>query len=197
MNVAKLVLRIAVTVWLAAVAAQDLLHQRIPNWLVIPVMFAGLLWQIYRLAVGQSLGILFSVISWLVIFLIWRVHIFGGGDAKLLMGLLALFPDERLLFLIAVAVVLVAIPLVLYRAFQGFRTGPVEAEEEETPVMEEEAAPREETTDPLFRGSSLAALVSRWKIRVPLPTQEKLETRGKPFVWVFALPGVVYVWWLF
>jgi Flp pilus assembly protein protease CpaA len=197
MNVAKLAFDIVVTVWLAAVAAQDLLHQRISNWLVIPVMFGALLWQIYRFAVGQSLGILFTVISWVVIFFIWRVHIFGGGDAKLLMGLLALFPDQRLLFLISAAVVLVAIPLVLYRAFRGFRTGPVETEEEETPVMEEEAAPREERVDPLFRGSSLATLVSRWKIRIPLPTQEKLETRGKPFVWVFALPGVVYVWWLF
>ena len=196
MNIAKLVLKVFVTVWLLSVSAVDLLYRRISNWLVMPVMFGGLAWRIYRLGIGHYWGLLFTIISWMVIFMIWRVHIFGGGDAKLLMGLLALFPDERLLFLICIGIVLVAIPLVLYRLFCGFRTDPAETEEEEAPVTREEEEGAS-NRDPLFRASSLAILISTWKTRIPWPSREKLEAKGKPFVWVFALPGMVYVWWLF
>jgi len=197
MGIAQLALRIAATVWLVAVSAVDLLYQRIPNWLVMPIMFGGLVWRIYHSAVQHSPGIFFTLVSWVIIFMLWRIHVFGGGDAKLLMGLLALFPDKRLLFLICVCVVLVAIPLILYRVVRGFRTGPAEPEEKKAEVTPEEDASEEGKRDPFFRASSLAALVSTWKTRIPWPTRERLETKGKPFAWVFALPGVVYVWWLF
>ncbi|MFO7917086.1 MAG: A24 family peptidase [Anaerolineae bacterium] len=183
---ARLIVKLFVTVWLVVVPAVDLLHRRIANWLVVPVILCGVVWQIYRSGTGRSSVLLFIAISWMVIFAIWRVHIFGGGDAKFLMALFALFPDERFLLLVCLGVVLVAIPFFLWTRRRDFRAGPVETER----------APEKEGRAP-FCVSSLADLVYAWKTRVSWPSRKKLESRGQPFVWGFALPGVVYVWWLF
>lgn len=174
MSVPVLSLKLLITFWLVAISAVDLVYRRISNWLVVPVMFGGLVWQIYRFGRGHASGLLFAVISWMVIFALWKAHIFGGGDAKFLMGLFALFPDEGLLLLVCVGVVLAAMPLILHDIVRGFRTDPAEVE----------------------GGARREASGSRWTIQIPWPSQKRLRTTGKPFVWGFALPGVIYVWWL-
>ncbi|MFP3896425.1 MAG: prepilin peptidase [Anaerolineales bacterium] len=169
---ARLLLKLFITAWLVAVSAVDLLYQHISNWLVVPVMFGGLVWQISRSERGHSSSLLFIVIFWTVIFVIWRAHIFGGGDAKFLMALFALFPDERLLLSVCVGVMLISIPLLLGRMAGGLPTS-LDGE-----------------------GRDSRADLFPWKARISWPNRERLESEGQPFVWILALPSVVYVWWL-
>ncbi len=191
MDMAELILKLFVTVWLVVASVVDLLYRRIPNGLVAPIMAGGLVWQIYRFAMGRSSGLPFAVVAWAVIFAIWKVHIFGGGDAKFLMALFALFPDERLLLLVCVGVVLVATPLILCRIVRRLCTVPTGTEEGTAGDVPGEAG-RGPISPP-----SLTDRVSAWGTPIPWPGAEKLESRGQPFVWGFALPGLVYVWWFF
>ena len=111
-----LAFKIVVTLWLVAVSVWDRLERRVPNWLVLPVMGAAFMWRVYTSIIQASANDIFSVLlAWLVIFTIWRANVFGGGDAKLLMGLFALFPTMRFLILLSLVVVVVSAPLVVYR----------------------------------------------------------------------------------
>jgi hypothetical protein len=54
---------------------------------------------------------------WLVIFLLWVLRFYGGGDAKVLMFLFALFPTERLLYVLLAMALVVGLPL-LWRKYR-------------------------------------------------------------------------------
>ena len=161
-----LAFKVVVTLWLIAVSVWDRLERRVPNWLVLPVMGVAFTWQLYSSVIRKSVDdIVFISLAWLVIFTIWRANVFGGGDAKLLMGLFAMFPTMQFLMLLAVLVVVVSAPLVVYRRVKRLRST--------------------HTTDQPSPKKSL------------FPTAEELRTKGEPNCWAFALPGVIYAWWVF
>ena len=161
-----LALKAAATLWLAAISIWDRRHRRVPNSLVLPVLGGALVWRIYEAIAHRSDRILFIIVAWIVLFMMWRLHILGGGDAKFLMAMLALFPTTPFLVLLSLTVLLVRTPLLIIKyARRGGR----------------------ETVHALRRRLRDGAL---------LPTAEELQTEGRPHCWTYALAGVIYLWWV-
>jgi len=154
-----LTIRLVLTCWLVAAAVWDWRRGIIPNWLTLPVMLAVGGMRLYQ-GQPQVLAI------WVVLYLIWRMNIMGGGDAKLLMGLFALFPTYEFALLFLVLVLIALTPVLIVRHW-GKRLGDL-----------------------------VVGVVSRIRLGHLLPTQEELRTQGKQYAWVFCLPGVIYLWWL-
>jgi Flp pilus assembly protein protease CpaA len=169
MSVTELVFKIVVSVWLVAVAVVDRLERRVPNVLVLPAMAGALGWQVYLAFRDKSLGSLVAMlVVWVIIFGIWRLHFFGGGDAKLLMALFGLFPTIKFMMLWAVVVVVLGVPRMIYKRFRAKQT------------VAAGSAPKTRLLETLFH----------------LPTEEDLRTKGTPDAWVFAVAGAIYLWWL-
>ena len=102
-------LRIGVSVWLIVISVVDLRSRRIPNALVLPVLFAALAW---RLAHGNWLVGLVCV----GLYLLWLTGFLGGaGDAKLLMALVALFPAVEFVLILGAVVLAVTLPWMAVR----------------------------------------------------------------------------------
>ena len=183
-------LRLALTAWLFAIAICDLRTGKVPNKLTLPIM---LVFGLYRLV--QSLGIWlwpiigpgnaapnwilalephfvtlsspsFVWIAWLSVFILWNLHFMGGGDAKLLMGMLAVFARLDFVLVLALGILVVGVPLVFLTY-------------------------RETKFGALLKGVFGRVLTGRI-----LPTEKELAERGKPYAWLFCLPGVIYAWFL-
>jgi Flp pilus assembly protein protease CpaA len=149
--------RLAITVWLCSVAILDWRTGLIPNWLTLPVaVIAGGL-RAYQ-------GTWSFLIAWVLVYLMWRVNVMGGGDAKLLMGLFALFPSYDFVIVFAVSVLAVSIPLIIIKHWG-------------------------KTSSELVQG-----IANRLGRRNVLPTQEELKDQGRRYAWTFCLAGVVYAW---
>jgi len=145
------------TAWLAAAALWDARWAIIPNWLTLPLMLAVGVLRLY-----QRQWIVLPI--WVLVYLLWRVNIIGGGDAKLLMGIFALFPTFDFAFVFAVLVAAVTLPLLV---LQHWGRRPAD----------------------LVRG-----VAHRLHEGPLMPTREELETEGRQYAWTFCLPGVVYLW---
>lgn len=111
-------------------------------------------------------ALLFMMVAWGFCFALWELHILGGGDAKTLMGMFALFPTFDFAVFLAVSVLVLSLPLLLHR-LRGRR----------------------------LRGIS-QAISKRLKEGPFFPTQRELEEEGRPYAWTFCLPGVAYLWFL-
>jgi Flp pilus assembly protein protease CpaA len=184
-------IRLALTAWVAAVAVWDWRRAIIPNRLTLPVVAAvaatrlgqALWYALYLLVLRIDLGSLgrtaftrwpadpqapwrLGVILgiWVLIFSLWELNIIGGGDAKLLMGLFALFPTYEFALLFAILVLAVSVPMIIARHW-GKR--------------------------PSDLAAAVADRIGRGRF---LPTREELETKGQQYAWTFCLPGVVYLW---
>lgn len=186
--------RVVVTLWLLTISYVDARTAIIPNWLTLSAMsllgawrllragwhVVGLLWMRLSPALGHPVGwvqravseqqaipaLLFVVIAWAFCFLLWELHVLGGGDAKTLMGIFALFPSTDFVFFLAVAMLVLSMPLLLLK-MRGRRLSEL-----------------------------LAQLAKRLRSKSLLPTQRELETEGRPYAWTFCLPGVLYLWLL-
>ncbi len=99
---------------LFGIAVKDFQEQRIPNLVTYPLMFAGLA----RAAFLRDASFL---LYWFVLWLAWEAHFMGAGDTKLLMGLFGLWPDMRLAYVVAAAVLLTGIPYLLYKYRRQWR----------------------------------------------------------------------------
>lgn len=128
-----------------------------PNWLTVPVMFITAGARLYQ---GQW----HILLVWALVFLIWLLHIMGGGDAKLLMGLFALFPTREF-FLLFGTVVIAILVVILLRKYWG-------------------QSPR----------ALLRSVVERLEANQALPTEDELEKKGQRYAWVFCVPGIIYLW---
>jgi Flp pilus assembly protein protease CpaA len=89
---------IAGTCLLVAAARYDILRRRVPNWIPYLMIGTGMLAMVAELVHGM---LAHSDILWawmlIVLFLtLWRLDVFGGGDAKVLMGLATLMPHFAL-----------------------------------------------------------------------------------------------------
>ncbi|MCW5851445.1 MAG: prepilin peptidase [Anaerolineae bacterium] len=154
-----LVVRLAITVWLLAAAWSDIRTGRIPNWMTLSVMaVVGL----YQLVVARQWLVL---VIWLVLFVLWELNFMMAGDAKLLMGLFALFPSLDYALVLAVGGMIELIPLLILR----YRSRPL------TTTL-----------------TSVALRVQNGQL---VPTRAELVREGRRLAWVFCLPSIVYVWW--
>lgn len=161
-----LALKVGVTLWMVVASAWDMRHHRLPNALVLPVMLGAMLWQLYRLIAYADTSILFALIAWVVVFLLWQGHILGGGDAKVLMALFAMFPTVSFLILFSLVKVGVTVPLLVAR-YWGRRPAD------------------------LWHDLRQRTREGRW-----LPDQQELRIKGQSNCWTYCLPGAVYLWWL-
>lgn len=133
----------------------DLETRRVPNWLTLPAMAVVGVWRVWA---GPS-----SVFGiWLILFALWSVHIFGGGDAKLLMVFSAVFSEVTFIVWLCVVAVLAVIPLLL-RKYRG-------------------TSPRV-----LFRRAWLRFWLGPWQ-----PTKEELDQGGQPTTWILGLAAASY-----
>jgi Flp pilus assembly protein protease CpaA len=162
-----LAFRVAISVWLLSVAVWDHWRRRVPNWLVLPVMLGALGYQVYLFIVDRpASGLGFALLAWAMLLMMWQLHFFGGGDAKFLMALFALFPTTQFLVLFALVVLAASVPLLIYQVWR--RRG----------------------------GSILSQVRRRLRDGQLLPTEQDLHARGRPYCWTFALPGVIFLWWI-
>ena len=97
-----MVFNVVLSAYLIVAAAWDLRRGIVPNWLTVPAL---------ALAGGCQLcqGHWEFLQAWAAIFTLWMLRFFGGGDAKLMMALFALFPGVD--FLVAFCWVAVAATL--------------------------------------------------------------------------------------
>jgi len=154
-----LLLKLLATAWLVAAAAWDWRTGLIPNWLTMPVVAGVGALRFYQ-------GHWYVLIIWVLLYLVWRVNFVGGGDAKLLMGLFALFPTDAFALLFGVVVLAVTVPAILLKHWGKH---------------------------PLRLMQEVAGRLSAGKL---LPTREELEQQGRRYAWSFCLAGIVYTWWL-
>ena len=155
--------KLAVTIWLAIVAVWDSRTGLIPNWLTLPVALVGGALSLYA---GPMEARVILLLCWAVLLIIWQLHIFGGGDAKFLMGLFALFPRVDFALVFCIVLFLVTLALVV-------------------------AAWRRQRPGDLGRG-----LAARLAERQFLPTSDELARRGRHYAWTFSLAGAVALWLL-
>jgi len=161
---AALAIQAAVTCWMVAVALNDHYSGRIPNWLVIPVMLGAGLLRAVEVFLGHPGRIVFVLIAWTLIFAMWMAHFIGGGDAKFLMGMFALFPSMEFTAVLAFFLLIITLPLLIW-GLRGQTAGRIKDE-----------------------------LQTRMYTGQVLPTEEDLRTRGRRYAWTFAIPGIVYTW---
>jgi Flp pilus assembly protein protease CpaA len=186
-----LLCRIVLTAWLAAIAWNDRRTTTIPNWLVLPAMglFGG--WRLGREAWhilgamlvrlggapgnwaqrasvdGQAWPVLrFMLVAWFLCLALWEIHVIGGGDAKTLMALLALFPNADFVVVLCGMVFILGLFLLVFK-LRGLRLRDVPA-----------------------------AVTAWFRAGYWFPTQQRLTQEGKPYAWIFCLPGVLYLWLL-
>ena len=94
--------------YLALAAAWDLKSGVVPNRLTVPAMAAAAGWQVYR-GHWEFLG------AWLIIFTLWMLRFFGGGDAKLMMALFAVFPRVDFLVFFCWVALAASLPQVVFK----------------------------------------------------------------------------------
>jgi Flp pilus assembly protein protease CpaA len=135
---AILLLKLVITAWLGMTAFWDLRTAKIPNQLTFPAMAAtgGFrlchgLWGLfllltahggnpassdYGLLGGNMPGIenlLFTLVAWAVIFGGWKLNVMGGGDAKVIMVLFALFPTHDFTLTFCFVALVALLPLLV------------------------------------------------------------------------------------
>jgi hypothetical protein len=96
------------TALLILIAFQDLRTQTVSPFITMAWMGMSIVRSIIE---WDASFLLF----WSVIFLLWSLHFYGGGDAKLLMGLFGLMPDIRLLWIISIVLVVAGIPFLAHK----------------------------------------------------------------------------------
>ena len=159
MSSEELLLRGVISAFLVSGAVCDLRSRQVPPLLTLPAMAV----------VG---GVRFReahhevFISWLVIFLLWSVHFFGGGDAKVLMVEIALFPGPGFLVTLSLFALACSVPMLVVKYRRS---------------------------SPLVLARSFAQRV--WTGNL-LPTGRGLKEEGRPTTWIFALAGMAYAWLL-
>ena len=142
---ADLAFRSALSGLLIAMSLFDLRTRLIPAWLTHPVLVAIALaralqgdvaaplllfaaftdqwWQLLIVLVANMSAPSLPkytadpavTFAWLGVLALWRAHLFGGGDAKLLMILFGLYPTFELVTVLAVVSIAVSVPLLVWQ----------------------------------------------------------------------------------
>jgi Flp pilus assembly protein protease CpaA len=117
-----LVVRLGLSIVLVGLGVYDLWRARVPNLVVLPLLVTTIPLTAIRLTAGDmSLGqVGLIVTTWAVCLCLWSLHIFGGGDMKLVMALVGLFPALEFVLLLSGSVL---IGLLVVLACQSGRAG--------------------------------------------------------------------------
>lgn len=107
-SVDALLAKIGFTILLLCISVQDWRTRTVSAAITLPWMLIAV-----ARAIAQRDPMLLPF--WLGIFWLWRLHIYGGGDAKLLMGLFGLWPDLRLLWITSGALIVTGLPLLILK----------------------------------------------------------------------------------
>ena len=94
--------------YLALAAAWDLKSGLVPNWLTVPALACAGGWQL-------SQGHWVFLQAWAVLFALWMLRFFGGGDAKLMMVLFALYPSVEFLVFFCWAALAATLPQIILK----------------------------------------------------------------------------------
>jgi len=97
----------ALALWLGAMSVYDLKTRQVPNWLTLPPLLGVLAWQ---LAHGWQ-----ALIPLPALYLLWRLNIMGGADAKVLMALFGLWPTVDFLLFFCLGYLAIMLPVILWR----------------------------------------------------------------------------------
>ncbi|MDP2975399.1 MAG: A24 family peptidase [Anaerolineales bacterium] len=103
------------------VSLHDLRRGRIPNWVTLPLLGIGLLWN-FPSFLRAGPGALETWLACLLLFAAWRAGWLGGGDAKLWIALLWLAPAaqaQTTALVMSGAFVLTALAQLLWRKFNN------------------------------------------------------------------------------
>ncbi len=166
----ELMAKLGLTFWMLRISYGDHVSGRIPNRQTAPV-FLGV--GLYRLIEGAMhwgdkgwLQVIGLLVAWAVLFGMWTLHFIGGGDAKFLMALFALFPSLEFLAVLAFGLLII---MVFVLGFEALRN------------------------KPSIRGT-IETWRARLLTGQLLPTEAELQTRGRRYAWTFALPAMAYAW---
>ncbi len=164
---AKILAQLVLVAWMVAVSVMDHRSGRIPNWITAPV-FLGV--GAVRLVVafsGDWGPFAFMFVAWVILFALWMLNFLGGGDAKFLMALFALFPGMEFTAVLALILLVIMVPLLIVE-WRG-------------------ASP----------GGVVSGLKARLVTGEILPTRDELQSQGRRYAWTFAIPAIVYtvVYW--
>ena len=165
---ARLVIGVTLSVLLLGLAYCDLGQRRVPNKVVRPLLAGALLVLAIRLSLGQlKLGeATLIVATWFTCIALSWLRVFGGGDMKLMMALIALFPDMQLVYL-SLGAALAGLLLILV-------------------VTERRAG--------LSRFVALLMMASQGALPGRAEIAEAYRTRGQPVTFVFSLAAIAYLW---
>lgn len=166
----ELLVKAALTLWMVHISYGDHMRGRIPNRMTAPV-FLGV--GLYRLLEGalhlggkgwpQVVGLL---LAWSVLFGMWMLHFMGGGDAKFLMALFALFPAVEFLAVLAFGLLIIMVVVLAVEALQ-----------------------KRPSLGKVVDGWRARLLTGQF-----LPTEAELQTRGRRYAWTFAIPAAIFTW---
>jgi len=137
------------------------------RWLVPDVVAYGLIIALLAVARGQGEAAFFFTAGFALVHLLWRLGRLPGGDAALLIALLALFPSLRFLVLASLVVAAVVFPRLAWRyrhdlvaaAHTGLTAGP-------------------------------------WAALTTLRTAAQSKSKPEPVAYLFSLAGIAAVVWL-
>ena len=100
----------ATSLFMLSVAIIDLGTRRVPLWLTLPAMIGAIVYQLWW--GGNITGL---IIAWGVAFLMWKLKLYGGGDAKVLMALFGFYPLLSLAWAQVAVSLSVAVPWLLFK----------------------------------------------------------------------------------
>lgn len=108
-----------------AAAAIDYLTMKIPNRLTIPLIFLGIALLALRCLAGFPLpaAAFTCAVAYIFVHVLWRFHLWGGGDAKLVLALFLLLSPAypSLEFMAVFSLVLAALLFLKHAALLALR----------------------------------------------------------------------------
>lgn len=159
---AKILVQLVLVAWMVAVSAMDHRSGRIPNWITAPVFLGVGAVRLVVAVTGDWRSFAFMFIAWIILFALWMLNFLGGGDAKFLMALYALFPGMEFTAVLALILLVIMVPLLVVE-WRGASVRGV--------------------------GRGLKARLLTGEV---LPTREELQSKGRRYAWTFAIPAIVY-----
>ncbi len=158
---------------MALISVLDHRNGLIPNRLTAPFFVGlGLFQVLFAVIVVRSvldgpvwwLRLLFIVLAFTITFGLWTLHFIGGGDAKFLMALFALFPAMEWVVLLALLLLVLTLPLLLWEM-------------------------RHRRPGEIWRSFRDRLLTGQF-----LPSEADLHERGRRYAWTFGVPAMIYTW---
>lgn len=137
------------------------------RWLVPDVLAFALTIALLAVARGQGEAAFFFTTGFALVHLLWRLDRLPGGDAALLIALLALFPSLRFLVLASLVVAAVVLPRLAWR----YRHNMVEA-------------------------ARTGLTAGPWAALTVFRAAAQAKSKPEPVAYLFALAGIAALVWL-